>query len=47
MQGWISVDRGSKVTLPLKMPHLQRIQLVTHSEESFKATHHGLSAGQA
>ena len=51
-QGWISVDRGSKATLPLTMPRrvlsrLQRIQPAARWEGSFEAARHGASAGRA
>jgi hypothetical protein len=51
-QGWISVDRGSKATLPLTMPRrvlsrLQRIQPAARWEGSFEAARHGTSAGRA
>jgi hypothetical protein len=49
-RGWISVDRGSKATLPLTMPHrilsrLQRIQHAARWEGSFEAARRGASAG--
>ena len=51
-RGWISVDRGSKATLPLTMPRrvlsrLQRIQHAARWEGSFEAARRGASAGRA
>jgi hypothetical protein len=51
-RGWISVDHGSKATLPLTMPRrvisrLQRIQHAAHWEGSFEAARRGVSAGRA
>jgi hypothetical protein len=51
-RGWISVDRGSKATLPLTMPHrvlsrLQRIQHAARCEGSFEAARRSASAGRA
>ena len=51
-KGWISVDRGSKATLPLTMPcrvlsRLQRIQPAARWEGSFEAARRGASAGRA
>jgi hypothetical protein len=51
-RGWISVDRGSKATLPLTMPHriLRRLQRIQHAacwEGSFEAARRSASAGRA
>ena len=51
-KGWISVDRGSKATLPLTMPRrvlsrLQRIQPAARWEGSFEAARRGTLAGRA